>query len=262
MNDHQPPPDLYAEQQALGELPKQLDPDLRESLDQEPARAQRLAGIEASNEQILADYPPEQILPMIHAGLAKAGDRRPMLTIKLALAGAALLVLVIAAAWWLSPTAPADQVDGTLLTGPEQTRAKGDPRMELHRQVGTSSAPMASGERGEAGTVLQLRYFAGGHRHGVIFSVDGRGQVNLHLPASPEGSTRLTPDQTVALPYSYELDDSPDFERFFFVTSKEAFDSRSALEAARRQNPGKNQVLELPPGLAVKEILILKPGVR
>ncbi|MFP2913278.1 ActD protein, partial [Pyxidicoccus sp. 3LFB2] len=115
--------------------------------------------------------------------------------------------------------------------------------------------------RARRGDVLQVSYVSGGRAHGVLVSVDGRGAVTLHHPATLSGSTALTPGETAALGHAYELDDAPEFERFLFVTAEEPLDVASVLEAARTlaSQPSEARTLPLPlPGTLVQTSFTLE----
>ncbi|MDE2832664.1 MAG: hypothetical protein OXN20_21310, partial [Gemmatimonadota bacterium] len=68
---------------------------------------------------------------------------------------------------------------------------------------------------------------------GVIVSVDGRGTVTRHLPASGTSAVRLIQGDPVPLDYSYELDDAPKWERFYFLTADASFDVRDVVQVAK-----------------------------
>ena len=70
-----------------------------------------------------------------------------------------------------------------------------------------------------------MRYVAAGKRYGVVASCDARGAVTLHLPETPGQAVALAKDGERALAHAYELDDSPGFERFVFVTADVPFDT-------------------------------------
>jgi hypothetical protein len=67
----------------------------------------------------------------------------------------------------------------------------------------------------------------------VILSVDGRGVVTLHYPESEDKDPILDQYKKTFLSTSYELDDAPDFERFFFITSKSEIDVQAILNSAK-----------------------------
>ena len=70
--------------------------------------------------------------------------------------------------------------------------------------------------------------------YGVILSIDGNGTVTLHFPGDAGQPTDLEMNRKVFLDSSYELDNAPDFERFFFITSSHAIDVNAVLEGARQ----------------------------
>lgn len=57
--------------------------------------------------------------------------------------------------------------------------------------------------------------------------------VTLHYPEQERDSTLLDQEQKTLLQTSYELDDAPGFERFFFVTSKSKIDAAEVLKSVR-----------------------------
>jgi hypothetical protein len=100
----------------------------------------------------------------------------------------------------------------------EVVRIKGDASLVVERVGPRGLEPMHDGDLARTGDRLQLRYLAADREQGAIVSIDGRGVATLHFPATVEASPRLASGGAVALDHSYELDDAPEFERFFFVT--------------------------------------------
>jgi hypothetical protein len=84
------------------------------------------------------------------------------------------------------------------------------------------------------GDLVQLVYDGRGAEHGVIWSVDARGVVSLHHPSGPRQSSALSRGPT-PLGFSWELDDAPGDERFFFVTAAEPLDPARVLRSARAE---------------------------
>jgi hypothetical protein len=136
---------------------------------------------------------------------------------------------------------------------PEDIGIKGDlkPALRIYRKTGSGSELLSAHAPVHRGDTLQIRYVAAGKRFGVIASVDARGQVTFHLPESPGTAAALERDGERALPHAYELDDSPGFERFFFVTSDAPFTTADIVQALRRGTA-------LPPPLASFEIALKK----
>jgi hypothetical protein len=80
----------------------------------------------------------------------------------------------------------------------------------------------------------------------------------LHFPRSPEHATRLSSGGAQLLPYAYELDDAPRFERFYFVTSRQTIDVNAVLESGRRLGGRSKKPLVLPDGVVLSKLVTLK----
>ena len=131
-----------------------------------------------------------------------------------------------------------DEHGGTALVPPStepNVRIKGDP-LVIHRKTKAGSELVRDQDVVHGGDTLQLGYVAAGKRYGVIASVDARGTVTLHLPEAPGPAATLQRHGERSLPHSFELDDSPGFERFVFVRSDSPFSTdevASALTSGR-----------------------------
>ena len=72
----------------------------------------------------------------------------------------------------------------------------------------------------------------------------------------------LDQDGEISLPYAYELDDAPAYERFFFITSDESFDLsvvRAALDMlAAHPERAERKRLKLPSGFRQYSIMLRK----
>ncbi len=259
MADQRKVPDLLLEQHALGELPEQTADGVVIGPDEEA----RLEALRTSDADILAAHPPAQVAAAISARLDRAtGPAASRSALTWGLAGAAAAALVALLAWFVWPARqPEPARDRLGLDTPGTERVKIDHGLlQIHRQRGAASEPLGSGDLARPGDRLQLRYNAMGERHGVIFSVDGRGAVTLHLPETEDGSTALAGRGVHDLPHSYELDDAPAFERFFFVTGDGPIDVRAVTAAARGIGP--TSALALPANLRQTDFLLRKPAPR
>lgn len=221
--------DLTLERLALDELDPQEAADARRRLE-EDGELHRLDELRASNEEVLAAFPPEEMVPRIRARFAEAEARGAYrrgwwsgLGVGVAVAAAALLLT------WLGPAR-----SPTMVPEPEVTRLKGlAPHLVVHRKLGDVAERLRDGASVRPGDLLQLGYVAAEATHGVIVSLDGDGVVTLHQPEFGTLPTALAGDGRVDLPFAYELDAAAGFERFVFVTSDAPLDVDAVLAAAR-----------------------------
>jgi hypothetical protein len=136
---------------------------------------------------------------------------------------AAAVVLMVLVSWTMFVPAGGDE------------RIKGlDASLTLFRQVGAGSETLADGAVAHQGDVIRVGYHPAGRAYGVILSIDGRGQVTMHLPASGERAVALGREPTVLLDQAYELDDAPRWERFYFVTGETPFPIAPIVTSVQR----------------------------
>jgi len=262
----EPIPDVLVELLALGELDEAEATEVRAQLEAEDDP--RLAEIEASNAAVFERYPIEQVASELREADTAPDTpatilrpRRWALPIAAIVAAAAAAALVLV----LSPTdeTPVDvRRDGVARVDPPQSRpdgirTKGVARLFVQRRGDDQHLQPGSAVR--EGDVLQLSY-SGAAGHGVIVSVDGAGVTTLHFPDHEDGPTKLGPG-LVRLDHAYELDDAPDFERFFLVTSTDPLSATAVLGAARELATAaepRTAALSLPGGWSQVSVLVDK----
>ena len=235
---HDKIPDWLVERLAAGELPQAQAAKLRERLKAQ-GEEHRLSALAASSTEILAALPPERMVPEIERRAAAAANRarpvavrrlRPLWALSMVTACAAGLAMVLAVRDHKGATRPTPGEDQ-----PESIGIKGDlkPVLRIYRKTRSGSELLSAQASVHRGDTLQIRYVAAGKRFGVIASVDARGLLTFHLPESEGPAVALDRDGERALPHAYELDDSPGFERFFFVTSNAPFTTAEIAQALR-----------------------------
>jgi hypothetical protein len=210
----------------------------------------RIASLQRSNQELLVDYPPSHYVRSIEARLRCPDDtsgRWPSGVRRMALAGAALAAGLLAALM-IWPVSQQQQSEGL--------RPKGGARLLVYRQAETGPMRLDDGDQARAGDVLQLGFVVGESRHAVLLSVDGGGSVSLHFPRELDAGTK-TGGQRVLLPYSFELDDAPRFERFLLICSERPLDVRRLMRQARTLTEAR-EPLSAPPGVTVSEVLLRK----
>ncbi|MBI5548295.1 MAG: ActD-like protein [Deltaproteobacteria bacterium] len=256
------PNDLILERYLLGELTPADHEAVRSRLLVEPGLRDRLARLEASNPQILERHPPNAVVAEVRRRAAAVNDR-PKRTFFPALAWAVPTLAAAAVAVFVVAR-PIEGDGGAERVEELGVRLKGlAPHLACQRIRDGKAEKVGTGAEARAGDLVQLSYVAVGRRFGTIFSVDGRGTVTQHLPRSGQlEAVALTGPGEVALPDGYVLDDAPAFERFFFVTSENAFAPGLVLEAARalasRPEVARNAPLDLSAGFEQSDLLLLK----
>lgn len=259
-------PDLYIEQYLLGELPDDLRIEMDRLAAENKTLKDRMEKIRNSDTEILKSYPAAMILPEIlmksgrddsameitENGRAETGQKNPenkpslnnpgyllrrigslaakRYTLSLASAAAVIFIFLFMLVPGMRNT------DNTNITYDTDVRIKGlDSRLIICRIKGNNIEELKNSDTAGRGDILQIGYTAAGNfRYGTILSIDGRGTVTLHYPADPGSPGELTQNRLITLDNSYELDDSPDFERFIMVLSAGPLDINSIIEKAKK----------------------------
>lgn len=234
---------LHLEQQRFGVRPAR------------PEDAAAVAALAADDAHVLERLPPSTMAARIRADLSRAEGtssstspspspfwRRAWLAFAPVLAAAAVVSIVVLR----PPAASGDRLKGLA------------PALDVH--VAAPSGPRAV--RGDEvlgkGDVVQVRIRGAGAGHGVVVSLDGSGAVTRHFP---DGAATALPTGTASLPFSFELDDAPGFERFVLVTADAPIDVEEVLKAARTVAAGEQPAttaLTLPAGLRQSDVLLRK----
>jgi hypothetical protein len=223
-------PDLLLERFRLGELPERDALELRRRIDSDHALQERLAALERSDAEILAHHPGSAVARTIRARLAPGGPRTRARRVR---------------AMWLVPATVAFVVVAIgllpLLESTRREQLKGaGPTLVVYRKTAVGSELLEPGAIVHAGDLVRVGYQPAGQRFGVIISVDGRGVVTQHLPASGEQAAVLGVEGRILLDSSFELDDAPGWERFYLVTSNAPFAVATvkAAAASLARSPG------------------------
>jgi hypothetical protein len=234
-----------AERLAQGELSSDEAATARSRLGVEDVD-RRLREIEESNRQILEQHPPAKVAAEVERRFR--GERRRWL-------------------WALAPAVAAGIVVLIFVRSPpagDRQKGGGAPRLIMHRQRGGAVERLASGAAVRAHDLVQISYAAAGRSFGVVLSIDGRGKVTLHHPDAGGDNRLQGGGREVLLGHAFELDDAPDFERFFFVVSRTPFATERVLESAERLagagHEAAERPLDLPSDLEQTSVVLRKVG--
>ncbi len=260
-------PDLYIEQYLLGELPENLRKKMDELIDNNSALKERIIKLKQSNEDILSVYPAEEITyrireevlirKNINSGTIKDTSRERYRkprgitafftdsldsiakTIRSVSARRYTISIVSAAAMIAVIVFMLPGIRGTVnISTPDDDtiRIKGlDSKLLLYRMKGREVEELKNFDTARAGDVIQIGYIATeNYRYGIILSIDGRGTVTTHLPQGSVSAEKIVMNKRNLLSKSYELDDSPDFERFIMILSSDPVSMESVIEKAKK----------------------------
>jgi hypothetical protein len=205
--------DYKLERYLLGELPQEEMETVRRRLEEDGEVRERLKRLERSNRELQEKYPAEWMGRQI----------------RMRAEGAAMATSARAFSWrlWAMPVVVATLLVAVLpmLFEQPETRIKGlEPHLKLFLKTSEGSETLADSSEVREGDLIQIVYLAAEQSYGTIFSVDGRGEVTQHLPGRGKLAGRLKTVGADTLDFSYELDDAPRWERFYFVTADSVFD--------------------------------------
>ncbi len=186
-----------------------------------------LNDLKKSDEEILNTYSVEAMKASVASKLKKTNILQfPTTTRFISYAAAAVLLaaVLIPAGLKNSKISAGNTTPTERVKGASTKPANPNPSINLYRQKGREVQALNNGDFARSGDVIQITYNAGEEEYGVIFSVDGNGNITRHFPENSWNAGQLIHrnDET-PLDFSYELDNAPDFECFIMVTSKKQF---------------------------------------
>jgi hypothetical protein len=258
------------ERYLLGELPARRIKEIEKLAKEDLELKKEIEQFKQSNQEILGQYPTESMVPQILRRYEEKTERKKaekatkpfalkrLLYAAPVLAAALIIIFVVV------------QNNGTV---PSDTRIKGLENIDMtktqiiiYRKRGNDAEILKDGDLAKAGDLLQIAYVPAGKTYGAILSVDGKSVVTLHYPENMNSSTILKQEKTVLLSSAYELDDAPEFERFFFITAITEIDVQEILKQAQvlAESPdaAKKEISALPETYSQFSILLRKGGRR
>lgn len=254
------------ERYLLGELPSSRMKEIAKLIQEDHDLKKKISLLKKTNAEIIKQNPPETMLPGImqiyekNRQQSRIREKANPVSLKRLLYGTPVLaaVLILVFVVYLR--------DGT---APVHNRIKGEESLDfsktqilIYRENRGEVELLKSGDKTKAGDLIQLGYIPAGKIYGVIFSIDGNGVVTLHYPEKTDSSTLLNQEKKNLLTSAYELDNAPDFERFFFITAEEEIDVTKIIiqaeELAGSSQLSKTKDLDLPESYQQFSILLKK----
>lgn len=209
-------PDLILEKAHLAELNESEAAALNAEYGADSTYQNDLLALSASNQQILEEYSPDFVISQLEKLTApqKTSPNYFARSIHFRVAFALVVLLIAPLGVFL------------IKNSPEVVRTKGmSPFINVYRKAGDSFERLGSDSKVKENDVLQVSYVAHDAKFGAVFSIDGNGKFTLHYPEKPGPAAPLIASGEVILPNAFELDNSPRFERFVFVSSKTPFNT-------------------------------------
>jgi hypothetical protein len=234
--------DLILEQYILDELPRDVKRRLADDLTHDAGLRARLDTLRASNQALVATHNQQELFRefTLRMALRAINKNRPTarpapssrwsrLAYALPIFAVATIALLIMKPSFIPETSE------PLVVAEQEVRVKGlAPRINIYQQTENGIMLLNDNVAVSRGAKIQISYVAANARYGMIFSVDGRGAVTLHYPSDLHVNTDLIGKGEIGLNSSYELDDAPRFERFFFVSSERAFSAENIFNKVKQ----------------------------
>jgi hypothetical protein len=220
--------DLQLELLALDALPAKEARALRAALAHDAEAQARFENLKKSSVDLFKEFPPEQVNAEV--------VRRVEILAAEESTSAAIEWRVVWRSWLWAPVAAAAMVALLVVELPLGSdsgfRVKGESQLLVHRITPQANVLLANGDVARAGERLQLSIAPAGRVFAVVFSIDGNGHTTLHFPRDGGPGEVVAAGTPFSLPTSYRLDDAPDFERFYLVTTPAALDAQDIIEHA------------------------------
>jgi len=230
-------PDVWLERYLLNELAPGKKQRVKQALASDPAVLQRLEELRRSNEELLREYPPDEVRTRISDRIqGEAGAKRRLGVSRLFLSpvGVALVSVTLISAFCLHYFW---RVEQTSEVATEGVRLKGDQlRLLVFRKTAEGVEELRDGTKVAITDVIQLSYYSAEQKYGTILSLDGRGVITQHLPERGTQAAELIKGRTIPLPAAFQLDDAPRGEAFFFIAANQQFALQPVLDAMARES--------------------------
>ena len=222
--------DFKLERYLLGELPESEMAALQKREAEDEIFAARVAEMRLQGKRFVAENPFAALEERIEAaGGVENRAVAPRNTLWLKVAAALVIALGIFSAVVLNrnvdtfdsqntsmEVAMADMDNGTRIKGMQAS-------LEVWKKTGDSAVQMVNLGDASEGDEIQLRYRVPQKCFGMLFSMDGNGTITMHMGEGNK-AIELEPGKMTTLPFAYKLDNAPKFEKFFLLTSQNAFE--------------------------------------
>ncbi len=215
-------PDWKLERFLTGDLPDEEMKEIQNLEKKDAFLARQLQALRENNKVILEELPFENLVEK----LPKTKKQWNFNFGKLAIAAVFILALTLSCVlvnFILKTPANENVMEKMQVAVHTETRVKGfDARIEIWKKTETGIIQLENLDEVKEGDEVQVRYSVPEKCFGILFSMDGNGNLTQHM-GNAEKAIALLPGKIQSLPFAYKLDNAPHFEKFFFVTAKKEF---------------------------------------
>ncbi len=222
--------DFKLERYLLGELPEKEMRDFQERELSDEIFAARVREMREQGKRFVAENPFEALEAKMDEADEAANDNGNVISgVWLKVAAALVIALGVFSMVILNrdvstydsnatsmEVAMADVDNGTRIKGMQAS-------LEVWKKTGDSAVQMVNLGDAYEGDEIQLRYRVPQKCFGMLFSMDGNGTITMHMGEGNK-AIELEPGKMTTLPFAYKLDNAPKFEKFFLLTSQNAFE--------------------------------------
>lgn len=215
-------PDWKLERFLTGDLPVKEMEEIQTLEKKDAFLARQLQALRENNKVILEELPFENLVEK----LPKTKKQWNFNFGKLAIAAVFILALTLSCVlvnFILKTPANENVMEKMQVAVHTENRIKGfDARIEIWKKTETGIVQLENFDEVKENDEIQVRYSVPEKCFGILFSMDGNGNLTQHM-GNAEKAIALLPGKMNSLPFAYKLDNAPHFEKFFFVTSKNEF---------------------------------------
>ncbi len=228
--------DFDLEQFVLGELSLEKKEWIEMQILQSEELQKKVAQIKISNREVLEDMPAHLFNTQVKSKVDRKALERPLIQGRWVQWASLICILLVAGVMF-----PFNQEEnkmgapGVWVSSFSSERIKGEEvGMMIYKKKSNEVLLLSDSSKVKAGDLLQITIKHLTSLYVVVFSLDGNGVVTRHFPV--EGEHGFIEGQGLfTLPYSYELDNAPRFEKFFMVSSGHPIDVDSVISGVQNK---------------------------
>ncbi len=261
------PGKLFLEQYKLGELTDEEKKQFEDSFEDPNELERLLRELDDSDKDFFKKFPVDETVDSIkeRSEQSKGSKILKFPVFRISALAAAAAVVIFGFSFFYSPVSTGGTGSTPDVNATERIKGM-KPSLKIYRSLSGSAEILENRDTVAEKDLLQIEYIAGGYRYGMIFSIDGRGTVTMHYPSYSGIKPELDNNGAVLLPYAYELDDAPEFERFFFIAGGDWFNADEVLDAAYElassNSSARRSFLDIPEEYYQTTILLKKGAER